>query len=95
MAVKSGDTLYGYIYLDPDHPPQAVMLQWHDGDWHQRAYWGTNGTTSRRYMGRLPASGGWVRLEVPAAQVGLAGKTVNGLAFTLYGGRAWWDRAGA
>ncbi len=45
-------------------------------------------------MGRLPASGGWVRLEVPAAQVGLAGKTVNGLAFTLYGGRAWWDRAG-
>ncbi len=101
MAVKSGDTLYAYIYLDPDHPPQEVMLQWHDGDWNQRAYWGqnlinwgTNGTSSRRYMGRLPASGGWVRLEVPAAQVGLAGKTVNGLAFTLYGGRAWWDRAG-
>ncbi len=101
MAIKSGDTLYAYIYLDPDHPPQAVMLQWNDGDWNQRAYWGqnlinwgTNGTSSRRYMGRLPASGGWVRLEVPAAQVGLAGKTVNGLAFTLYGGRAWWDRAG-
>ncbi len=101
MAIKSGDTLYAYIYLDPDHPPQAVMLQWNDGDWNQRAYWGqnlinwgTNGTSSRRYMGRLPASGGWVRLEVPAAHVGLAGKTVNGLAFTLYGGRAWWDRAG-
>ncbi len=101
MAVKSGDTLYAYSYLDPDHPPQAVMLQWNDGDWNQRAYWGqnlinwgTNGTSSRRYMGHLPASGGWVRLEVPAAQVGLAGKTVNGLAFTLYGGRAWWDRAG-
>ncbi len=101
MAIKSGDTLYAYIYLDPNNPPQEVMLQWNDGDWNQRAYWGqnlinwgTNGTTSRRYMGRLPAGGGWVRLEVPAAHVGLAGKTVNGLAFTLYGGRAWWDRAG-
>ena len=56
--------------------------------------WGTDGTVSRRYMGALPAVGQWVRLEVPAAQVGLEGRTLNGMAFTLYGGRATWDAAG-
>jgi hypothetical protein len=35
-----------------------------------------------------------VRLEVPAAQVDLEGKTVKGMSFTLFGGRAFWDAAG-
>ena len=77
------------------------MLQWNDGDWEQRAYWGqnlinagTNGTASRRYMGAIPSATGWVRLEVPASLVGLEGVTINGMAFTLYGGHTWWDRAG-
>ncbi|HEY2967153.1 MAG TPA: hypothetical protein VGK75_02200 [Casimicrobiaceae bacterium] len=35
-----------------------------------------------------------VRLAVPAAQVGLEGRTLNGTAYTLYGGRATWDYAG-
>ena len=45
-------------------------------------------------MGALPPTGQWVRLEVPAAQVGLEGRTLNGMAFTLYDGRATWDYAG-
>jgi hypothetical protein len=45
-------------------------------------------------MGTLPATGQWVRLSVPAAQVGLEGRTLNGMAYTLYGGRATWDYAG-
>ncbi len=35
-----------------------------------------------------------MRLEVPASAVGLEGKTVNGMAFSLYDGRATWDKAG-
>jgi hypothetical protein len=38
--------------------------------------------------------GQWVRLEVLASQVGLEGVTVRGMAFTLFGGKATWDRAG-
>ena len=34
------------------------------------------------------------RLEVPTSLVGLEGVTISGMAFTLYGGRGWWDRAG-
>jgi hypothetical protein len=77
------------------------MLQWNDGSWDHRAYWGannigwgTNGTNSRRFMGALPPAGQWVRLEVPASLVGLEGRVLNGMAFTLYGGRATWDHAG-
>src|SRR5205823_1114857 len=77
------------------------MLQWTNGSWEHRAYWGASlnnygveGTASRRSMGALPAAGKWTRLEVPASQVGLEGSTVTGMAFTLYGGRATWDHAG-
>ena len=103
MTVNSGDVLIAYVYLDPSHPPSQIMLEWVDsqGSWEHRAYWGSNnvtwgtdGTNSRRLMGPLPGVGGWTRLEVPANQVGLEGETVNGMAFTLYGGRATWDRAG-
>jgi RHS repeat-associated protein len=101
LTVGTGDVLYAYIYLDPSNLPQEIMLQWYDGDWEQRAYWGqnliaagTDGTVSRRYMGAMPSATGWVRLEVPASLVGLEGVTINGMAFTLHGGHAWWDRAG-
>lgn len=102
FRVNSSDVLFAYIYLDPSNPPQEIMLQWNSGDWLHRAYWGANligwgtdGTSSRRYMGPLPPTGKWVRLEVPAASVGLNGLNLNGMAFTLYGGRATWDRSGA
>jgi hypothetical protein len=101
LGVSAGDTLFAYVYLDAANPPNEIMLQWNDGTWEHRAYWGMNnitygspGTASRRYVGALPAAGRWVRLEVPASQVGLEDKQVRGMAFTLYGGRATWDVAG-
>jgi hypothetical protein len=45
-------------------------------------------------MGALPPAGQWVRLQVPANLVGLEGHVLNGMAFTLVGGRATWDHAG-
>src|SRR5262249_29001637 len=74
LTLGTGDKLFAYVYLDPANPPSEVMLQWNvDGSWEHRAYWGANnigwgvdGTASRQFMGALPATGGWVRLEVPA-----------------------------
>jgi hypothetical protein len=101
LPVNTGDVLFAYVYLDPANPPQEIMLQWTNGSWEHRAYWGANlntygvdGSNSRRAMGALPAAGKWVRLEVPARSVGLEGSTVQGMAFTLWGGKATWDRAG-
>jgi len=102
LQVNAGDKLFAYVYIDPGAVPRQIMLQWNEnGSWEHRAYWGANiwgigvdGTASRRYMGPLPQAGGWVKLEVPASAVGLEGKTLNGMAFTLYDGQAWWDKAG-
>ena len=101
LTVEAGDVLFAWVYLDPVYRPKQVMLQWNDGSWEHRAYWGqdvnrygVDGTASRRRMGPLPPVGQWVRLEVPAARVGLEGKSLQGMAFTLYGGRATWDKAG-
>lgn len=101
LPVQAGDKLVAWVYLDPLNPPREVMLQWNSGNWEHRAYWGenligwgVNNTVSRRNMGALPAAGGWVRLEVSAAEVGLEGGSLNGMAFTLFGGRAWWDGVG-
>lgn len=101
LFVNVGDRLFAHIYLDPARMPRQVMLQWHDGTWEHRAYWGenlipwgTDNTVSRQYMGPLPPPGRWVRLEVPAATVGLEGRIVGGMAFTLFDGMATWDRAG-
>jgi hypothetical protein len=101
MQVGAGDTLFAMVYLDPDNPPEEVMLQWHSTGWLHRAYWGADrigwgapGTAERRLMGPLPYAGEWVRLEVPAGVVGLEGRSVTGMAFTLFDGRATWDYAG-
>jgi len=45
-------------------------------------------------MGAMPPPGQWAQLKVPATQVNLEGHTLNGMAFTLFGGRATWDTAG-
>jgi hypothetical protein len=102
LTVNTGDVLYAYVYLDPANPPTEVMLQWNDGSWEHRAYWGADSIAygagaqgaSHLSMGALPATGQWVLLSVPAGRVGLEGSTLNGMSFSQFGGRATWDNAG-
>ena len=101
MEVNAGDTLFAMVHLDPEDPPDEVMLQWFTSGWLHRAFWGADrlpwgapGTAERIPMGGLPFAGEWARLEVPASAVGLEGRSVTGMAFTLFGGRASWDYAG-
>jgi hypothetical protein len=102
LRVGEGDKLFAYVFVDPNDPPKEIMLQWHTTAWMHRAYWGENRidwgkdrTPERRPHGDLPEVGKWVRLEVPAAQVGIApGAVITGWAFTQFGGTAYWDKAG-
>lgn len=96
-----GDKLVVYALLDACAPPNEIYLQWFDGStWNHRAYWGPNLQNcgaegpACHSMGALPASGSWVRLEVPASAVGAEGLTLSGMAFGLWSGHAWFDRAG-
>lgn len=103
FLVPSGWSLFVWVCLDPDNPPTEVMFQWHSGgNWEHRAYWGadqikwgTANTASRMRMGDLPPSGQWVMLKVPASSVGLNGAQLDGMAFTLFGGRAAYGLTGA
>jgi RHS repeat-associated protein len=100
MIVPPGATIATYVYLDSASTPQEVMLSFKASDgWDHRAYWGSDlidwgvpDAASRKPMGSLPVSGSWARLEVPASAVGLEGQAVTGMAFTLYGGQAWFDK---
>lgn len=102
LKIGTGDNLFAYCWIDPSNPPQTVMLQFNDGSWNHRAYWGEDkipfgagDTPEHRHMGPLPKAGEWVRLEVDAAHVGLpAGAELNGWAFTQFAGTVYWDHAG-
>ena len=103
LKIGDGDILFAYVYLDPANPPKSIMLQFNDGSWDHRMNWGdedaipfgVKNTVAKRVGGLLPKLGEWVRLEVNASDVGLApGATLNGWAFTQFGGTCHWDRAG-
>jgi hypothetical protein len=102
LAIGPNTKLFAYVYLDTLNPPKEIMLQFNDGTWEHRAYWGgdkinwgKNGTVSRKRMGDLPETGKWARLEVDAKQVGLKlGAQLNGWAFTQFDGKVYWDKAG-
>jgi mono/diheme cytochrome c family protein len=103
FVIAENDILFAYVYLDPDNPPETVQLQFNDGSWEHRAHWGADkahgagrNNASNKQLGPLPEVGKWVRLEVPAATVGLKpGAKLNGWAFTQFGGTVHWDQAGA
>jgi hypothetical protein len=102
MALTRGDVIFAYVLIDPCNPPRQLALQFNDGGgWEHRAYWGEDIINWRRdvpsghyRLGPMPEAGKWVRLEIPAALLGLDGVTVKGMAIDLYDGSAWLDRVG-
>jgi hypothetical protein len=105
ISLGAGDRLYAWVHLDSENPPEQVMLQFHvDGKWEHRAVWGADkinfgglgaDSDAHRQKGALPPVGEWVRLAVDPAEVGLGpGRSIDGMAFTQFGGLAHWDAAG-
>ena len=99
---NNDDEFFAYAFLDPQNPPKQVMLQFNDGNWEHRAYWGESlipygreGTVTKVKMGPLPELGKWIRLSVKAKKVGLeTNAKVNGIAFTQWDGTVYWDKIG-
>jgi len=96
------EEFFAWVYLDPKNPPKQIMIQFHNGNWEHRAFWGENlipygidGTSGRRRMGNLPGKGKWHRLSVRAHQIGLdVDSKIYGMAITQWGGKSYWDRTG-
>jgi hypothetical protein len=102
LRVGPEDVLFTYAYVDAKNPPREIMLQWNNGNWEQRAFWGDDiikfgelNTPSRRRIGSLPKAGEWVRLEVPARQLGITSPVdFVGWSFDQQGGTVYWDKSG-
>lgn len=104
LQIATGDVMVCYVKLDPTNPPTEIMLVWTATDGtasEHRAYWGANsialgtdGTASRRFIGALPATNQWVRLEVPASMVDLENRVVNGMSLRLFNGLCSFDLIG-
>ena len=96
--------VFAQVWLDPEDPPQTVMLQFHTDKWSHRVTWGDidkigfgkKGSQERLHKGPLPKLGEWVRLEVDLRDFKLAaGTKFSGFAFTQFGGTVYWDKLGA
>lgn len=105
LLVSEGDRFYAWVHLDPENPPEELMLQFHaNGSWEHRKFWGAdkipfggvgNDSPGHRRGGDLPKTGVWVKLEASPDEVGIApGTRVDGMAYTQHGGRVHWDQAG-
>ena len=102
LRIGPDDVLFFHVYLDPESPPRQIMVQFNNGSWEHRAFWGedlidfgTVDTPGRLRKGELPEVGKWLRLEVTAKEMGFTKKTaINGIAFSQHGGRAYWDLPG-
>jgi hypothetical protein len=102
--IRPDDRLFGYVFLDPERPPQAFVIEWATGDSPGGlAAWGEEsnvrvlmGETTASYRTSLPQPGEWVRLEVPANLIGLGRDEKPLTAITIHqlDGVAYWDRAG-
>jgi len=104
FAVQAGESMFCWVCLDEANPPRALMLSWRtEGNWEHRAFWGEDlvnrgtpaGSAARLRAGDLPTAGQWVELKVPAAALGLAGRNLDGMAFTVVDGRAAFGLTGA
>jgi len=102
LEVPQNGKFFVHVHLDPNDPPEEVMIQFHTDAWKHRALWGQDiielgakGTAERHVAGPLPEAGKWVKLEVSAEKMGLAaGAKVAGYSFTVHGGTCFFDKMG-
>ncbi|QDT68501.1 Planctomycete cytochrome C [Planctomycetes bacterium MalM25] len=81
ITLSAKTQFFAWVYLDPKNPPDAIMVQFHDGkDWSHRVVWGGDqivygrdkeSWAGYRRKGALPEAGKWVRLEIDPAEIGL------------------------
>ncbi len=101
ILLPKNATFFLNVWLDTAKP-SMVMTEFQTKDGWHHAYWGENkypakfrDKNSEQHIGNLPATGRWVTLEFDAFDIGLEdGGTITGMAVSIYGGRAWFDKIG-
>ncbi len=94
-----GENIIQYVWIDPDDPPDQIVLQIYDEalSAHHRVTFGADSLAIEGrdgvglvHSGGLPPVGTWVRLRVPAEDIGMDGHRVAGIGFISNTGRVLW-----
>lgn len=97
IEVMRGENIIQYLWLDPENPPEQVVIQVYDDRYSaaHRLSLGTDvlyfeDTAAYGFVlgGPLPGSGSWTRVRIPVTEIGMDGQSVAGLAFYAAGGSA-------
>ncbi|MFM7290506.1 MAG: PSD1 and planctomycete cytochrome C domain-containing protein, partial [Planctomycetia bacterium] len=106
FTVPDKAEIFVHLWLDPDDPPDAVMLQFRAKSWNHGVVWGDwsdvpfaddrkgNGD-GLALAGPLPEAGKWVRLAIEPSRMEMpAGTRVTAVSLAQARGRARWDSIG-
>jgi hypothetical protein len=98
LTVNPSEAMVSYLLVSVCAAPREIVLGWHTtgGSW-VKAYYGQSligGEAGMVSLGAVPAGGQWLRVQVPASQLGIVGATVDGFDVQTYDGQSWVDRAG-
>ncbi|MFL6247288.1 MAG: Ig-like domain-containing protein [Thermoanaerobaculia bacterium] len=98
LTVGPDDRLVLYALVNPCNPPRQILVGWKAGTAQYRASWGESRiepTTAHTIAGALPRGGEWVRLELLAKSLGIAGSVaMTELSIRTQDGEAWFDVVG-
>ena len=106
FTVPDKAEIFVHLWLDPDDPPDGVMLQFRAKSWNHGVVWGDwsdvpfaddrkgNGD-GLALAGPLPEAGKWVRLAIEPSRMEIpAGTRVTAVSLSQARGRARWDSIG-
>ena len=86
-----------WVLIDSNEVPQTLLLQLDSNQGSHKALWGDPkqygvAKSDKNWMGEVLEAGRWTRVEIPAEKINLKpGALVHSVAFTQFGGIAWWD----
>ncbi|MFO0918851.1 MAG: DUF1549 and DUF1553 domain-containing protein [Planctomycetaceae bacterium] len=100
LIIPESAVIEVWVKADRHEPPQALMLEFSDGQATRRALWGDAellaggeiGTPDRLRLGDIPQLGVWTMLKIPAERLSLQpGSEIRSVTLNQFGGVVDWD----
>ncbi len=97
QAVAIGENAVVYLKINECAPPADLRITWETPIKNAQAYWGPSASGAgpyATYLGTLPGTAAWTRLEIPLRQLGIEQTTVTRMDITYNNGQLWLDHIG-
>lgn len=99
VKLDNDSRIIQHVLLDAENPPSGIMLIFFTGEDEEfSVYWEGEEEVFKDeyirswYMGYLPKSGQWSRLQIDCKELDIGDKRLNGVSYITNEGRTWWGR---